>query len=55
MIAAIQSQNQFIVAECLNYSFNPFAVDCTGRSCMDYASPCKEVEGEDMQDLINTA
>ena len=54
-MAAIQSANLYMVAQCLNSGFNPFAVDCTGRSCRDYARPFKRVEGEDIANLIDVA
>ena len=55
LIAAIQSSNLYMVAQCLNSGFNPFAVDCSGRSCLDYARPFKRVEGEDIQNLVKIA
>ena len=55
LMAAIQSANLYMVAQCLNSGFNPFAVDCTGRSCRDYARPFKRVEGEDIANLIDVA
>ena len=55
LIAAIQSSNLYMVAQCLNSSFSPFAVDCTGRSCLDYARPFKAVEGEDICKLVGIA
>ena len=48
LISAIQSANMYMVAECLNKSFSPFAVDCTGRTCLDYAKPFKDLQGEDV-------
>ena len=43
------------MGQCLNSSFDPFAVDYTGRTCVDYAEPFKAVSGQSLKDLIITA
>ena len=52
LMAAIQSANVFMVGFCLNHSFNPFAKDCTGKSCMEYATPFRDVNGENIKSLL---
>ena len=55
LMAAIQSANVYMVGHCLNKSFNPFAQDFTGKTCLDYAAPFRDVNGENIRDLIRTA
>ena len=55
LMAAIQSANIFMVGRCLNQGFNPFALDNTGKNCLDYAAPFKDVNGENMRQLIRVA
>ena len=55
LMAAIQSANIFMVGQCLNSSFNPFALDFTGRSCLDHATPFEDLNGQNIRDLILTA
>lgn len=43
MMSAIQSSNIYVVGHCLNSGFDPFAVDNTGRSNLDYAKPFKSL------------
>ena len=45
----------YMVGHCLNKSFNPFAHDFTGKTCLDYAAPFRDVNGENIRDLIRTA
>ena len=54
-MAAIQSANVYMVGHCLNSSFNPFAKDFTGKTCVDYATPFRDVNGENIKQLIETA
>ena len=44
-----------MVGQCLNSSFNPFACDFTGKTCLDYATPFKNVDGDNIKNLIKTA
>ena len=44
-----------MVGQCLNSSFNPFAQDYTGKNCIDYATPFRDVNGENIRQLIETA
>ena len=44
-----------MVGHCLNSSFNPFMEDFTGKSCLDYATPFKDINGQNIRDLITTA
>jgi len=55
LMAAIQSGNVYMVGHCLNSSFNPFAIDFTGRSCQDYSEPFKALSGQSLKDLLVTA
>lgn len=55
LMAAIQSANVYMVGQCLNEGFNPFALDHLGKSCLDYAAPFKDVNGENIRNLIMTA
>ena len=55
LMSAIQSANVYMVGKCLNQGFNPFALDCTGKNCLDYAAPFKDINGENMRRLILTA
>ena len=55
LMAAIQSANVYMVGHCLNSSFNPFMEDYTGKSCLDYATPFKDINGQNIRDLITTA
>ena len=55
LMSAIQSANVYMVGHCLNSSFNPFAIDNTGKSCLDYAAPFRDVNGENIRELILTA
>ena len=55
LMSAIQSGNVYMVGHCLNTSFNPFSIDYTGRSCLDYAEPFKMIVGQSLKDLIITA
>ena len=45
----------YMVGHCLNSSFNPFMEDFTGKSCLDYATPFKDINGQNIRDLITTA
>ena len=45
LMAAIQSANVFMVNFCLNKNFNPFLEDFTGKTCLDYAKPFKNING----------
>ena len=55
LMSAVQSANVYMVGKCLNHGFNPFALDCTGKSCMDYATPFKDINGENLCRLIHSA
>lgn len=53
LMAAIQSGNIYMVGHCLNSGFDPFAVDYTGRSCLDYAKPfMKLAQGQSLVELV---
>ena len=56
LMAAIQSGNVYLVGMCLNSSFDPFAKDYTGRTCVDYSEPFKVTgNNQSLKDLILTA
>ena len=44
-----------MVGHCLNSSFNPFTEDNTGKTCLDYAMPFKDINGQNIRELIKTA
>jgi len=53
LMSAIQSGNVYLVAHCLKASFDPFAKDFLGQSCLDYAAPFGAPEGQkSIKDLI---
>ena len=49
LMLAVESGNIYMVGECLNRGFNPFARDYLGRSVLDYAEPFKNVNGQDLR------
>ena len=52
---AVESANIQLVAECLNNNLNPFMKDAIGRTALDYSYHYRDMMGQDMQNLIQTA
>ncbi len=44
LMDAIQSANKYLVGECLNASFDPFAKDFAGNSCLGYSKQYRNVQ-----------